>query len=274
LTEDARTWVDETGVEVEIIRKMPVAACLPHSFNELMLNIAESKCKIKSEAGDTVKQWYKLSDKNGRVIGTNFGKEPYEFVLGRGQVIRGMDAAMKDMCIGEQRRIVIPPEQAFEEEGREEDGIEPGSTLYYFVELVDIFRPNPGEKWLEDDGLSIEVIHKIEESECKKAEPGDTVHQEYTLYLQDGTYVDSSEARKKPFIFKLGSGQVIPGIDRAMTGMCEGEHRKVIIPPDLAYGEKGRPPVIPPDSYLRFDIELAKVIKANEGQNEGKKEEL
>lgn len=72
-------------------------------------------------------------------------------------MIRGMDSAMRDMCVGEQRRLVIPPEAAFDEEGREDDGIKPGTTLYYFVELVSIFRPVPGDKWLEDNGLLIEV---------------------------------------------------------------------------------------------------------------------
>uniref|UniRef100_F1L3G0 peptidylprolyl isomerase n=2 Tax=Ascaris suum TaxID=6253 RepID=F1L3G0_ASCSU len=241
------SWKDDDGLEVKIIKP-----------------VKPEKCKIKSQIGDIVDQFYKLTDKDGKEIGSNFGKKPYVFTLGKGEVIPGMDRAMMGMCIGEKRKVVIPPELGFGSRGRERDSIKGDQTLYYTVQLIDIFRPVPGPKWTEEDGLQIEVTHKIDEEKCRLSEPGDTIHQHYTLHLEDGTFIDSSHNRNAPFIFKLGAGQVIAGMDRAMTKMCEGERRKVVIPSDLGYGDNGRKPNIPGKATLYFDIELHKLIKHDE----------
>lgn len=60
----------------------------------------------------------------------------------------------------------------------------------------------------------LQITHSIPEEECKRAENHDTLHQQYTVYLEDGTFVDSSYSRNKPFIFELGVGKVIKGMDR------------------------------------------------------------
>ena len=68
------------------------------------------------------------------------------------------------------------------------------------------------------------------------AKPGDTVQIHYTGTLDDGSQFDSSSGRE-PLEFTLGSGQVIPGFDAAVTGLSEGESRTVRIEPEDAYGE-------------------------------------
>ncbi len=83
-----------------------------------------------------------------------------------------------------------------------------------------------------------------------------TVH--YTGWLTDGTKFDSSydHPGAKPFPFPYGARQVIPGWDTGFEGMHVGGKRRLFIPYQLAYGESGRPPVIPPKADLIFDIEL------------------
>ncbi|MBF0440757.1 MAG: FKBP-type peptidyl-prolyl cis-trans isomerase [Oligoflexales bacterium] len=105
-------------------------------------------------------------------------------------------------------------------------------------------------------GLKIEVL-KPGDGDVAKSGMKATVH--YTGTLEDGTKFDSSLDRNLPFTFNLGRGEVIKGWDEGVEGMKVGEKRKLTVPPDLGYGERGRGGIIPPNAKLIFEIELIKV---------------
>lgn len=92
-----------------------------------------------------------------------------------------------------------------------------------------------------------------------EAAAGKTVAVHYTGTLTDGSKFDSSLDRGQPFTFRLGAGQVIKGWDQGVAGMRVGGERRLTIPPELAYGTRGFPPVIPPNSTLVFVVQLIDV---------------
>ncbi|XP_046350971.1 FK506-binding protein 2-like [Haliotis rufescens] len=112
------------------------------------------------------------------------------------------------------------------------------------------------------------VVERMPEDCPQMAGDGDQVTVHYTGYLESGAVFDSSVQQKRdPIAFVLGSHQVIPGWEEGLQGMCVGEKRKLVIPPNLAYGPKGHPPVIPPDATLTFETELVSLKKKSSDES-------
>jgi FKBP-type peptidyl-prolyl cis-trans isomerase len=94
-----------------------------------------------------------------------------------------------------------------------------------------------------------------------EAQKGQTVVVHYTGWLTNGTKFDSSVDRGQPFSFALGAGRVIKGWDEGVAGMKVGGKRKLTIPPQLGYGERGAGNVIPPNAELIFEVQLLDIVK-------------
>jgi len=99
----------------------------------------------------------------------------------------------------------------------------------------------------------------LSEGEGEAAQAGQRFSVHYTGWLTDGTKFDSSKDRNDPFDFPLGAGHVIRGWDEGVQGMKVGGVRKLTIPPELGYGTRGFPGVIPPNATLMFEVELLEV---------------
>ena len=112
------------------------------------------------------------------------------------------------------------------------------------------------------EGVEFAVIDKP--AEPKKAQDGDVLLVHYRGALMDGRVFDSSieprpTSRKRygePIALRLGDGEVIPGWEIGLRGMSVGERRRLIIPPELAYGDKGAGDLIGPGETLDFQVEL------------------
>lgn len=211
---------------------------------------------------------------DGTLFDSSFNPErsrPFQFSLGTGSVIAGWDEAFATMQVGGKRRLIIPPALAYGESGS--GSIPPNATLIFDVELVDVLgastpqaaRPTPAASPPEISGETVTTPSGLQYIQIQPGtgptpQPGQTVVAEYTGWLQsDGTLFDSSfNPNREPFTFPLGQGQVIEGWDEAFATMQVGEQRRLIIPPELAYGESGSGS-IPPNATLIFDVQLVGV---------------
>jgi len=106
-------------------------------------------------------------------------------------------------------------------------------------------------------GVDVETIQPGDGSTFPKT--GQTVVVHYTGTFTNGKKFDSSRDRQEPFKFKIGKGEVIKGWDEGVAQMSVGQRAKLTCSPDYAYGARGHPGAIPPNSTLIFDVELIRI---------------
>jgi FKBP-type peptidyl-prolyl cis-trans isomerase len=211
---------------------------------------------ISANAADAKTELKTPPQKNSYAIGVHFGRslkqQPVELDLdavargfreGYAGTVPFTDQELQEIIMGLQKEMQGKAAEMGEKAKKEGE------------EFLAANAKKEGVKPLKD-GLQYKVL-----TEGKGAKPktDDTVKVHYRGTLVNGTKFDSSYDRGEPAEF--GVTQVISGWTQALTNMPVGSKWQVYIPSDLAYGPSGRPPTIPPNSVLIFDMELLDIVK-------------
>jgi FKBP-type peptidyl-prolyl cis-trans isomerase len=239
-----------------------------------------------------------LSPRIGDVVTMKIAiKAPNDSVLKRTDYFRvqvekskfkgGIDNALQFMHEGDSMAFLIDALKyyRFYEKKAVPKYLEKGDLLRFDIRMVDVksikqvenertLRQISGEKreiialkkFLQktaiEDSAEINKVYvkTLREGNGVKPVMGNKVAIHYFGYFVDGISFDNSYQRGKPFKFKLGAGQVIPGLEQGVMKMKVGEKATIVIPSPLAYGEEGMPQAkIAPATTLVFDVELLDV---------------
>lgn len=184
--------------------------------------------------------------------------QPRRFVLSESDAVPGVNAALAQMRPGETRLLQLPPALAYGQTG--DPPLVPRDaevmmlvTLHGVEDVVEAPEAPAEATADQEDGALKYAILKPGTGAMPKQ--GDTVSIHVSTFLEGGKRLDSTYTRHAPIDVVVGKGQLFAGLDQGLVKMKVGEKRKLVIPPELAAGEKGRGP-IPPNATLVLEVEL------------------
>lgn len=203
-------------------------------------------CTRKIESGDFIRYHYNGSLLDGTFFDSSYSRNrTYDTYIGMGYVIGGIDQGLMGACMGERRRVVIPPHLGYGEGGAG-DKIPGSAVLVFDVHIIDFHNPK--------DRVDVQSYYKPDG--CNKtSQLTDFVKYHYNASLVDGTQLYTSRDYDVPQSLTLGSNKMIAGLSEGLLEMCIGERRILKIPPHLCHGENGAGNV-PGSAVLVFDVEL------------------
>lgn len=245
-TENAETITSPSGVTINISQRGTGADLQPGDI------VSVHYTGYLKATGDT----FDSSIKRG---------QPIQFPVGTGRVIPGWDESILMLPVGTKALLDIPAALGYGAQGT--PNIPANSDLMFEIEIV---GSQPGPKPIAHEAWSTEGLKKnttksgleyyiIEEGTGPMVQPGKRLKVHYYGALEDGSVFDNSFARGEAFEFVYMQQPMIPGWDEGLGLFTEGTKAKLVIPYTLAYGEEGRPPVIPAKSTLIFDVQIMEV---------------
>nr|XP_009859535.1 peptidyl-prolyl cis-trans isomerase FKBP9 [Ciona intestinalis] len=227
----------------------------PKDEPQIKIVVEVEGCERKLESSDFVRYHYNGSFADGSLFDSSYQRnKTYDTYVGFKRVIPGMELGLVGSCMGERRVIKLPPHLGYGEPGIE--GRIPGSAVLIFsVHIVDFHNPK------DDVEIKVESMPpSCLEDGVVVARKGNYLTYDYKLLLMDGTFIESSTDSTGDWGNYLGRGELIPGVERGLTGMCVGEIRRVVVPPHIGYGEQGRDSLnIPGSAVLVYTFHLHKI---------------
>jgi peptidylprolyl isomerase len=209
--------------------------------------------------GDVVQIHYIGTLDDGTEFSNSYNEDkPFSFEIGKGKVIQGWDNGISTMRRGGKRQLIIPPELGYGSRGVK-NIVPKNATLKFEIELIDI------NKTLLNTTSTKRAYDIIKKSGLKMKinkpglgnfpQKGQELVIHYSGELLDGEAFESTYDSGKPFIFKLGSGDVIQAFEEALSEMKKNEIRILYVPSHLGYGDQDLPN-IPSSSTLIYKVEL------------------
>ncbi|KAF4073487.1 hypothetical protein AMELA_G00243810 [Ameiurus melas] len=215
-----------------------------------------TRCGREVQVGDYVRYHYTGSFPDGRIIESSEQKGmPFVGLVGvDSKVIPGLDRGVMGMCVNERRKITIPPHLGYGISGA--GTVIPSDAILVFdVVLLDV--------WNKDDGVDTRLLFKP--MSCRRSvQHGDFVRYLYNGSLINGTNFESSYGQYVTYDTYVDEDHLISGMVQGLMGMCVGEKRSIIIPPFLAYGEKGYGVKVPAHATVVFDVLLIDVFNVKD----------
>ncbi|XP_077591409.1 peptidyl-prolyl cis-trans isomerase FKBP10-like [Stigmatopora nigra] len=208
-------------------------------------------CERRSVVGDFMRYHYNGTFQDGTAFDSSYQRNStYNTYVGRRSVIAGVDRSLLGLCMGEKRKVVVPPHLAYGEEGVG-DLIPGWAVLVFHIHVLDFHHP--------DDPVQVKAVYRPEGCGPLSRED-DWLRYRYNCSLMDGTLLYSSDQYDEPSVTTLGANEVIPGLEQGLMGMCVGEVREVVVPPHWAHGENGAG-TVPSSAVLFFQLELLELQK-------------